>query len=785
MILGNIRKVTAAIKGPAGLPSAAALAAAALILAAAWITPAAAGAVDAGDTAPAAAPSAAAPSAAAPAAATPAAEGAAAETAGAGKAQPGVQVTVEDLESLLSALENPAERERLAAQLRALIAAKKEAAPKEEAIGARILDVLSERIATLSNQFASAAAAVLNAPALFHWLSRQVSEEYARGRMLEILAKLGVVLGAGVGAAVLARLALRRPRRAAERAEHVSRIVRWLLLAARTVIEITPMAIFAAVCYVVLPFTAPSATTRAIALAVVNAVVLTRVIMAAAFLVLSPPSRSLRLLPFSDETAEYAYIWMRRLATLAIYGYFAAQAALLLGLPTAGYATVLNALGLVIAVMLVIVVLQNRHEVADWIRGARPEAAAARATAVQSLRRLLADLWHILAILYVASIYFVWALQIEGGFQFVLTATLLTVVILALARLLAVVSDRAIARGFSVSDDVKRLYPTLEDRANRYLPILNVVAKAAIYGVAALALLQVWGLNALDWVTSDIGRELTATVITIALALAVALALWEMAGLYMESYLARAEMHGEPEEKRARIRTMMPLARNALLVVLVIIVGLVVLAQLGINIAPLLAGAGIVGLAVGFGAQKMVQDVFTGMFVFLEAAVAVGDVVELGGHSGVVEAMSIRSIRLRDLEGNVHTIPFSAVSSVMNYTKDFSYYMFDIGVGYGENTDRVVTTMREVADEMRNDKHYASAILEPLDVLGLDKFADSAVVIKARIKTMPGRQWMVGREFNRRLKMRFDEMGIEIPFPQRTITFAGAIPFPPEAEKGR
>jgi small conductance mechanosensitive channel len=778
MILGNIGKVTAAIKDPRRPPSAAALVAAALLLGAAWITPAA-GAVDA-DMAPAAVPPTATPSAG-----TAAAEGAAAETAGAGKAQVGAQVTVEDLQSLLSALENPAERERLAAQLRALIAAKKEAAPKEEAIGARVLDVLSERIATLSNQFTSAAAALLNAPALFHWLSRQVSDEYTRGRMLEILAKLGVILGAGVGAAALARLALRRPRRAAERAEHVSRIVRWLLLAARTAIEIAPVAVFAAACYVVLPFTAPSATTRAIALAIVNAVVLTRVIIAAAFLVLSPSSWSLRLLPFSDETAEYAYIWVRRLATLAIYGYFAAQAALLLGLPAAGYATVLNALGLVIAAMLVILVLQNRHEVADWIRGAGPEAAAARATAVQSLRRLLADLWHILAILYVASIYSVWALRIEGGFQFVLAATLLTVVILALARLLAAVSDRAIARGFSVSDDVKRLYPTLEERANRYLPILNAVAKFAIYGVAGLALLQVWGLQAIGWVTSDIGRELTATVITIALALAVALALWEMAGLYMESYLARAEMHGEPEEKRARIRTMMPLARNALLVVLVTMVGLIVLAQLGINIAPLLAGAGIIGLAVGFGAQKMVQDVFTGMFVFLEAAVAVGDVVELGGHSGVVEAMSIRSIRLRDLEGNVHTIPFSAVSTVMNYTKDFSYYMFDVGVGYGENTDRVVTIMREVADGMRNDKHYASAILESLDVLGLDRFADSAVVIKARIKTMPGRQWMVGREFNRRLKMRFDEVGIEIPFPQRTITFAGAIPFPAEAGKGQ
>jgi small conductance mechanosensitive channel len=287
-------------------------------------------------------------------------------------------------------------------------------------------------------------------------------------------------------------------------------------------------------------------------------------------------------------------------------------------------------------------------------------------------------------------------------------------------------------------------------------------------------------MHAIAWVTSDIGRDLTAAVVTIGLALLGALALWELASLYMESYVSRVELNRESEEKRARIRTMMPLARNVLLFVLVAVVGLIVLAQLGINIAPLLAGAGIVGLAVGFGAQKMVQDVFTGIFVFLEASVAVGDVVELGGHSGVVEAMSIRSIRLRDLEGNVYTIPFSAVSTVMNQTKGHSYYLFDIGVGYRENTDRVVATMREVGDSLRNDKEYGSAILEPLEVLGLDRFADSAVMIKARIKTLPGRQWMVGREFNRRLKLRFDDLGIEIPFPQRTITFAGAIPFAAE-----
>ncbi|MGB8274044.1 MAG: mechanosensitive ion channel domain-containing protein [Alphaproteobacteria bacterium] len=692
------------------------------------------------------------------------------------------QVTVKDLEALLSTLETPAERDKLAAQLRALIAAKKQVPEKEQGVTQRFLDLLSERIGMLSAEVTAAAAALVDAPELFRWLGRQVQDEYSRQRAIEILTKLAIVLGAGLGAAALARMALARPRRLAERGEHVSRILRWLLLLVRTLLEIAPTVIFAAACYLVLPLTDPSHTTKAIALAVVNAVVLVRVVMAAAFLILSPASASLRLLPFSDETTQYAYIWVRRLATLAIYGYFAAHAALLLGLSKTGYATVLNVLGLVMAVMLAILVLQNRSEVAAWIRGEAAGGRIARFSAVQSLRRLLADLWHILTILYVLAIYLVWALRIEGGFEFVFTATVLTVATLVIARLAVVVTDQAIARGFSVGEELRDRFPTLESRLNRYLPILNVVTKVVVYGLAALVLLQVWGIGAVGWVTSDLGRRLTATVITIALALAGGLAFWEFASLYIESYLSRAEAAGEPEERRARIRTLLPVLRTTLLVFLVAMVSLIVLAQIGINIAPLLAGAGIVGLAIGFGAQKLVQDIFTGLFVFLEASVAVGDVVELGGHEGIVETMSIRSIRLRDLEGNVHTIPFSAVSTVMNRTKVFSYYMFDIGIGYGESVDRAIQTMREVGQGMCDDKEFRRVILEPLEVLGLDRFADSAVMIKARIKTLPGRQWMVGREFNRRLKMRFDELGIEIPFPQRTITFGGANPFAAEAK---
>jgi moderate conductance mechanosensitive channel len=195
------------------------------------------------------------------------------------------------------------------------------------------------------------------------------------------------------------------------------------------------------------------------------------------------------------------------------------------------------------------------------------------------------------------------------------------------------------------------------------------------------------------------------------------------------------------------------------------------LSQLGVNIGPLLAAAGVLGVAVGFGSQKLVQDVITGFFILLEDAFAVGDVIQVGSYSGAVEAVSIRNVRLRDLAGTVHTIPFSTITSVSNLTRDFSFHVFDMGIAYRENVDQVMETLRAIGSEMRSDTYFRNLILDEPEVFGLDSFGDSAVVIKGRIKTRPIKQWEVGREFNRRVKKRFDELGIEIPFPHRTLYF--------------
>jgi small-conductance mechanosensitive channel len=204
-------------------------------------------------------------------------------------------------------------------------------------------------------------------------------------------------------------------------------------------------------------------------------------------------------------------------------------------------------------------------------------------------------------------------------------------------------------------------------------------------------------------------------------------------------------------------------------VVILAVGGMMLLSEVGVNLGPLLAAAGLGGLAIGFGGQSLVKDVISGFFILLEDSIRVGDVVEVAGVGGVVEELKLRTITLRDLSGNVHIVPNGVIDKVKNMTKDYSFYLFNVGVAYREDVDEVMAVLKSIAEEVRADPAFQDDILEPLEMLGVDQFADSAVVIKCRIKTLPIKQWRVGREINRRIKKTFDAKGIEIPFPHHTI----------------
>lgn len=236
--------------------------------------------------------------------------------------------------------------------------------------------------------------------------------------------------------------------------------------------------------------------------------------------------------------------------------------------------------------------------------------------------------------------------------------------------------------------------------------------------------------------------------------------------------IERAKQRTQDPEYQKRVETLGSVLRYIFSITIIIVAIMIILRQIGVEIGPIIAAAGIVGLAVGFGAQHLVQDVISGFFILLEDQLRVGDVVQIADKGGLVEKVNLRMTILRDLAGNVHYIRNGKIDIVTNMTKEYSRYVFDIGVAYRENVDEVIEVIKEVDEELRNDPEFMNDILEPIEILGLDEFADSAVIIKARTKTMPIQQWKVGREFNRRLKKKFDELNIEIPFPHMTL-YAG------------
>lgn len=681
-------------------------------------------------------------------------------------AQEPAPASADDVRQLVNTLENDAERQKLVAQLKGLLDARKAAQPAEE-VG--MLGDISASLQGLGDDVLDAAAALQDLPKLADWASASLRDPAIRQLWGGTLWKLAVMVLAGLVAETVLGWMLRRSERLLTPADGAPALVRLPLGVARGLIRLFPVAGFAGAAYGLLSLLALGGNARVAGVMVVTAYASVRALMILARLVAAPRTPALRLIPVNDETAEYLVIWARRLAGLGMFGIFAIEAARLLGLPRGGHLFLLKALGLSIATMLVIFIMQNRHAVSDWLRSLGNGGALGGR--VQSVRNRLAEIWHVLACLYVGAGYVIWAAGVEGGFQFMLRASVMTVVVLVAAAMLSGALRRMIERGFAISVEAKRDFPLLEARANRYLPMLHVVLRGTVFVITVLALAQAWGLDSLGLLSSAIGRRVVSSLVSIAVVLMAAMVVWELVSGAIERYLRATDGSGTALERSARARTLLPLVRNAVFVVLLVMVSLIVLSELGVNIAPLLAGAGVVGVAIGFGSQKLVQDVITGAFILFEDTMSVGDVVQLGGHSGVVEAMNIRAIRLRDFGGAVHTIPFSAVSDVINLTKDFSFAVFDVGIAYREDTDHVTAVLRDLGAEMQADAEYGPLILEPLDIVGLDRFDASSVVIKARFKTLPVKQWSVMREFNRRMKKRFDELGIEIPFPQSTVWF--------------
>ena len=314
----------------------------------------------------------------------------------------------------------------------------------------------------------------------------------------------------------------------------------------------------------------------------------------------------------------------------------------------------------------------------------------------------------------------------------------------------------------------KRQHGTLKFNTKTFKPVLYNFLRASVFLAAIVLILDSLSISGTAFLETAVGKWIITSGLKILVVFTITVVLIKAVSLLLDYGFSRLERRQDGEMKK-RAETLKSVIRNIANVSLVTIAVIMILDALEIDVKPILATAGVLGVAVGFGAQQLVRDIINGFFILLDDQIRVGDVVNIAGKGGLVENVNIRMTTLRDLEGSVHYVRNGEITVVTNMTKEWSRYVFNVGVAYRENVDEVIAVLKQIDDGMRQDPEFGPDILEPIEILGLDQFADSAVIIKARTKTKPIRQWAVGREFNRRMKMKFDELGIEIPFPHMTL----------------
>ena len=734
------------------------------------------------------------------------------------------QLSPQDAQRALDVLQNPQKRADVIATLEAIAHAAPQTPPEPKpaptppppaakpvpesttlptltpnSLGADVLMGASHFLNQSSREALATLGAVRSVPLLWRWLRMMATDPWARGILLDTAWRLALVLVLSLATEWAISRSVRRPILAlAQRAPNgppppdedgengearaesgeteppnrrrlaaLTLLRRLPLVFLRLVLELLPVFGFLTVGHLVAATPlGGDPLPRLVLLAVIDAYALCAAILCVARMLFSPVQHRLRLLNVSDQIAAYAMRWIRRIAIVSVFGYAIAEVGLLLGLSDTAHGALLKAVGLIDHVFLAIIVLQRRRTVRRLIQ-APPNATGM----VASLRNWLARIWHWLAILLLAAQWLAWAVEIPNGYDLMVRYFASIIVVALMARLAQILVIGSLDRALTPQPEIVARYPGIETRLALYHPVLISIARAVIAIAALVVLLQLWGLGALDWLlVSTLGHRLLSAVVSVAVTLLLAIAIWEMANAALERHLARLTRESQAA-RSARLRTLLPLMRSSLLITILIFVGMMVLSEIGVNIGPLLAGAGIVGVAIGFGSQKLVQDLITGIFLLLENAMQVGDWVTVSGLSGTVENLSVRTIRLRAGDGAVHIIPFSSVTSVTNVNRGLGNASVSVIVAAHEDTDRVGNVLKEIVTGMQAEPAFQKQMLSDLQLWGVDKVDGASVTIAGQVVCTDSGRWNVQREFNRRMKQRFEELGIELYNPmQQTVS---------------
>jgi moderate conductance mechanosensitive channel len=513
---------------------------------------------------------------------------------------------------------------------------------------------------------------------------------------------------------------------------------------------------------------------------------------------LAPDAASLRILPVDDRAAHFLYRRIMRIAIVWALVFPTLKLMQELGLDRDVVHLLIN-LGIAVVVALLIgLIWQGREPVARLIRGTAQGEAP---TASMRVREILARVWHILAILYVLGLWGLTEVSMALALP-VRASAALGSLLLVVALPLADAALRGATRAFVAARDggEREAYGRVGLRAGR---ILLVIVAVVFFG-------WLWGIDLFDMAAGGLGERLVATLVDVGLTLLVAYVGWELAKTAIDRRLALEEDATGPSEHggegggqgASRLKTLLPLFRKFLMVTLAVMVVMLVLSSLGVDIGPLLAGAGVVGIAIGFGAQTLVRDIVSGVFFLLDDAFRLGEYIDIGGIRGTVEQISIRSLRLRHHRGALHTVPFGEIQHLTNHSRDWVIMKLTFRVPYDTDLAKVKKIFKKIGAEMAADPVMGPNLLDPPKSQGVLEIDDSAMIIRCKFMAKPGEQFIIRRELFQRVQQEFEAAGIhfarrqvsvyvpptapgEAPDPQAAAAAAAAAQEQEEAAKKR
>jgi len=668
------------------------------------------------------------------------------------KAQPQAEVPLgQSLDEVIKTLENDQQRTQLLSDLKKLRAATQKAQPAAEQ---GVLGLIGSTLSGLEQQFSGA-----DSP-LGRWSNEiDLAKDELSALMLPASEWLPIIFGFAVILAVWSLLAAaliwlsHRVRERFGLPEELPQHPRtWDML--RFALRKLGPWLIALVITVYLSYALPSSLGKSLAMVLAYALVVGTcfsAICVIAFSLLDGPHRH-RALHILRHQAFRPLWWI---GSFAAFGEALSDPRLVAALGQHLAHTAATVANVMAALSTGVFILRFRRPIAHLIRN-QPLSRRLTRRALSDTIEIVGTFWYIPALLLVGISLFATFVS-AGDTSTALRQSLLCTVLLVLCM---------------VINGLVRRHALKPQRGHKRHALYSERLKSFVYTLAHLVVwlvfielgLRVWGLSLIRFTEGD-GHEISVKLFGLGGTLLFAWLIWILSDTAIHHALTRSRKG----LANARAQTMMPLIRNVLFVTIFIIAAIVALANMGMNVTPLLAGAGVIGLAIGFGAQSLVADLITGLFIIIEDSLAIDDYVDVGGHLGTVEGLTIRTVRLRDIDGIVHTIPFSEIKSIKNYSREFGYAIFRVAIPYNMEIDDAIKLMRDVGQKMRNDPLQRRNIWSPLEIQGVESFESGSAILRARFKTAPIKQWEVSRAFNLSLKRHLDEAGLDLATPRLSV----------------